>query len=543
MLLSHHKRLRQLYGIAAKYRLDTHLPNDAQFASIKRLLRLHPKALGKKHHPMGIKLALEEMGVLFLKLGQLLSTRSDLLPKDVIAQLVLLQDKVRPFDVAYAKQQIKDSKTGLGASVDDLFTRFDEKPLAAASIAQVHTACLSDGREVVVKIVRPHIQKQILADFVLLRQLGDWLCARIEAARALHLTEIIEDYRQIMLNELNLTHEADNSQKMRHNFLGSSLIYVPKVYMVSPSVMVSERIFGLPISQTERFDALGYDRQRLAKNGLKIFFTQVFKDNFFHADMHPGNIFVETAPDGGAVDNPRYIGLDCAIMGQLSHPDQLTVARMLLAVMNGNFDALVDIISSAGWISPSTDKYALIQDMTRAVSPMIAKPMDEIDFAVVLFAVLDIARRHRMSIPPQLMLLLKTLVHVEGLGRELYPKLDIWTEARPILTAWVRQQLDPAKNLQEIKDQLPEIFLSTTEFPKLIHQSLQSLAKLGARQEDALREIQALRSDLLNNRRYDWLAFGAFISCLAIGFLMPYWWLSVLMFLLGLFGIVWRILK
>lgn len=543
MLLSHHARLRQLYSIAAKHRLDTHLPDHAQLDGIKRLIRLHPKAFGKKHNPMGVKLALEEMGVLFLKLGQLLSTRSDLLPAEVIAQLVLLQDKVRPFDIDIVKRQIEDTKTGLGAPIDVLFKRFDETPLAAASIAQVHTARLPDDREVVVKVVRPNIREQIIADFELLRQIGHWVAVRVEAARAIHLTEIIEDYRQIMLNELNLSYEAQNSQKMRHNFLDSSLIYVPEVYIARPSVMVSERIFGLPISQTERFYALGYDTERLAKNGLKIFFTQVFKDNFFHADMHPGNIFVETAPDGSAVANPRYIGLDCAIMGQLSRADQLTVARMLLAVMNSNFDALVDIISSAGWIPPSADKYALIKDMTRTVSPMISKPIDEIDFAVVLFSILDVARRHRMSIPPQLMLLLKTLVHVEGLGRELYPKLDIWVEARPILTAWVREQLDPAKNLQEIKEQLPEIFLSTTEFPKLIHHSLQSLSELGARQDDTYRELQALRSDLLNNRRYDWLALGAFVSCLAIGMVMPYWWLSVLMFLLGFLSIIWRVLK
>ncbi len=541
MLLTHQHRLRTLWRIAARHRLDTHLPNQAEFTPIKRLIRAHPASFGKCHQPLGVKLALEEMGTLFLKLGQLLSTRSDLLPPEVISQLALLQDKVQPFDVAIVKEQIAHPKTGLGKPIDELFVRFDDKPLAAASIAQVHTAALPDGREVVVKVVRPNIKAGIVSDFELLRQVATWLSARLEPARAIHLVDIVEDYRQIMLNELDLTYEAANSTKMRNNFTGSRLIYVPETYMASPSVMVSERVFGVPISDTATFDKLEYDRAELANKGLTIFFTQVFRDNFFHADMHPGNIFVETRPDGSAVLSPRYIGLDCAIMGELSHHDQMTVARMLLAVMNGNFLALTDIIAQAGWIPPSADKHALMRDMARTVSPMIAKPINEIDFAGVLFSILDIARRHRMSIPPQLMLLLKTLVHVEGLGRELYPALDIWSLAKPILTAWVKEQLDPVKNLNDIKHTLPETLLSTTEFPRLAHQGLQSLASLGARQDSELRELQALRADILNNRRHDWIALGGFMLCLAIGLKVPSFWLGLIFYVLAGMVVLWRI--
>lgn len=480
MLITHRKRLLSLYRIAAKYRLDTHFADVPEFAPIARLLRAHPASFGRSHQPLGVKLALEEMGTLFLKLGQLLSTRSDLLPPQIIAQLSLLQDKVAPFDAKIAIATIEHAKYGLGQPIGDVFARFDEMPLAAASVAQVHTAALHDGREVVVKVVRPNIKQGIISDFELLRQMAAWASARLEAARAIHLIDVVEDYRQIMLNELDLTLEAANSTKMRHNFTGSRLIYVPEVYMSAKQVMVSERIFGVPISQTDLFDALGYDRAALAKKGLTIFFTQVFRDNFFHADMHPGNIFVETMPDGRAVAEPRYIGLDCAIMGELSKEDQLIVARMLLSVMNANYTALVDIIWQAGWIPPSADKYALMRDMSRTVSPMVLKPIHEIDFAGVLFEILSIARRHRMSIPPQLMLLLKTLVHVEGLGRELYPELDIWSLAKPILTAWVKSQLDPIKNMQELQARLPEVLLSTTDLPKLLNQSLQSLATLGA---------------------------------------------------------------
>lgn len=545
MLITHRKRLLSLYRIAAKYRLDTHFADVPEFAPIARLLRVHPASFGRSHQPLGVKLALEEMGTLFLKLGQLLSTRSDLLPPQIIAQLSLLQDKVAPFDAKIAIATIEHVKYGLGQPIGDIFARFDEMPLAAASVAQVHTAALHDGREVVVKVVRPNIKQGIISDFELLRQMAAWASARLEAARAIHLIDVVEDYRQIMLNELDLTLEAANSTKMRHNFTGSRLIYVPEVYMSAKQVMVSERIFGVPISQTDLFDALGYDRAALAKKGLTIFFTQVFRDNFFHADMHPGNIFVETMPDGRAVAEPRYIGLDCAIMGELSKEDQLIVARMLLSVMNANYTALVDIIWQAGWIPPSADKYALMRDMSRTVSPMVLKPIHEIDFAGVLFEILSIARRHRMSIPPQLMLLLKTLVHVEGLGRELYPELDIWSLAKPILTAWVKSQLDPIKNMQELQARLPEVLLSTTDLPKLLNQSLQSLATLGAHQDAILHELQSLRADGLNERRHDWIALAGFMLMLGMA-----WWsalaihlyLAPIFFILAIGVILWRVL-
>lgn len=545
MLITHRKRLLSLYRIAAKYRLDTHFADVPEFAPIARLLRAHPASFGRSHQPLGVKLALEEMGTLFLKLGQLLSTRSDLLPPQIIAQLSLLQDKVAPFDAKIAIATIEHAKYGLGQPIGDIFARFDEMPLAAASVAQVHTAALHDGREVVVKVVRPNIKQGIISDFELLRQMAAWASARLEAARAIHLIDVVEDYRQIMLNELDLTLEAANSTKMRHNFTGSRLIYVPEVYMSAKQVMVSERIFGVPISQTDLFDALGYDRAALAKKGLTIFFTQVFRDNFFHADMHPGNIFVETMPDGRAVAEPRYIGLDCAIMGELSKEDQLIVARMLLSVMNANYTALVDIIWQAGWIPPSADKYALMRDMSRTVSPMVLKPIHEIDFAGVLFEILSIARRHRMSIPPQLMLLLKTLVHVEGLGRELYPELDIWSLAKPILTAWVKSQLDPIKNMQELQARLPEVLLSTTDLPKLLNQSLQSLATLGAHQDAILHELQSLRADGLNERRHDWIALAGFVLMLGMA-----WWsalaihlyLAPIFFILAIGVVLWRVL-
>lgn len=545
MLLSHRKRLLQLWRISAHYRLDTHLPTKdvPQLAQIARLIRLHPASYLQKPNPNGIKFALENMGTLFLKLGQLLSTRQDLVSPEIIQQLIQLQDNVKPFAVQTFIQQIEkpNNQGGLGQSITELFVRFDEKPLAAASIAQVHTACLHDGREVVVKVVRPTIQEQIIADFELLRDVAKWLSARLEQARAVHLIDIVEDYRQIMLNELDLTLEAINTEQMRNNFLHSDMMYVPEVYHVSKNVMILERIQGVPISQTQVFDKLGYNRAKLAEKGLIIFFTQVFRDNFFHADMHPGNVFVETLPATTQNPNPRYIALDCSIVGELSKTDQLLVARLLLSVMNNNFTGLVNIIVRAGWVPPNTDKFALMRDMKRTVSPMIAKPMNEIDFAGVLMQVMNIARRYHLTIPPQLMLLIKTLIHVEGLGRDLYPELDIWSLAKPILTDWLKLQLNPKSHIHNFRQQLPELLLNLNDMPLLIDNSLQSLAKLGSHQDQQLRELQQIRADLLNNRRLDWLAFAGFGVCLVIATQISQYFLSAFFYFLAVCIVIWRI--
>lgn len=554
MLLQYRKRLFELWRIAAFYRLDTHLPvaQTPQLQPIARLIAMHPVAWFAKPNPNGVKLALEDMGTLFLKLGQLLSTRRDLVAPEVIEQLVQLQDKVKPFDVALAKTQIERpiADGGLGQSVATLFARFDDKPLAAGSIAQVHTARLHDGREVVVKVVRPQIREQIMADFELLRELAGWATARIEAARAVHARELVEDYRQVMLSELDLTLEAANTTQMRNNFLGSSLMYVPEVYAVGKNVMVMERIEGVPVSRTQVFDALGYDRAALAEKGLTIFFTQVLRDNFFHADMHPGNVFVEALPAGTPNPNPRYIALDCSIVGELSRQDQLLVARLLLAVMNGNFTMLVDIIARAGWIPPTTDRHALMRDMRRTVSPMIAKPINEIDFAGVLMQVLDIARRYHLDIPPQLMLLLKTLVHVEGLGRDLYPELDIWSLAKPILTEWVKQQFDPMQKLNEVRQNLPELLLAVNDLPELLDNSLQGLSRLGGQQDRQLREIQLLRADMLKSRQQDWLAILGFAGLLVFATMVANhatWqissWLVPLLYIAAVVCVLWRLLS
>lgn len=536
-MIPHFSRLLELWRIAAHYRLDTlllaQLPPKARPAL--RMIALHPAAWHSKaaHDPMRLKLALEEMGPLFVKLGQLLSTRRDLIAPELLAQLVHLQDRVTPFAADLAKQRITDS---LGASLDTLFARFDDVPLAAASIAQVHTAALHDGREVVVKIVRPDIRGQIVQDFDILAWLAAWLEARVEAARAIHMQQIVSDYRQVILNELDLSLEAANTRQLRHNFLGSKMMYVPEVYTDSKDVLVAERITGVPVSDLATFERLGMDRAQLGELGLRIFFTQVFRDNFFHADMHPGNVFVETLNP----EAPRFIALDCAIMGELSDSDRMTVARMLLSVMQSNFPQLIQVLHQAGWIPPNTDQTALSREMRRTVGPMVSKPMDQLDFAGILIEVMDIARRFHLEIPPQLMLLLKTLVHVEGLGRDLYPQLDIWKLAKPILTEWVNQQINPSKALKALGQQLPNLLVGATDLPALITDSLHGLRQQTAWHDRQWRELQQLRMQIEQQRRRDWLAAGGLIGSLTLATQVP-WPIAIALFVLAGLTVLWRI--
>ncbi|KAA8733726.1 2-octaprenylphenol hydroxylase [Acinetobacter qingfengensis] len=539
-MVPHLFRLLELWRIAAHYRLDLLIPAQdipVKARPILKVIRAHPASWSsrEKRNPLKLKEALEEMGPLAIKLGQLLSTRRDLIPPEILKQLILLQDQVKPFDVEILKSRISES---LKADLPTLFARFDEKPLAAASIAQVHTAALHDGCEVVVKVTRPDIRSQIIKDFEILEWLGHRLEQKLEAARALHVSEIIQDYRSVILNELDLTIEADNTRRMRHYFTGSSMMYVPEVYMDSKDVMVAERITGVPISDIETFDRLGMDRADLAEKGLTIFFTQVFRDNFFHADMHPGNVFVETLNP----QNPRYIALDCAIMGELSRQDQMTVARMLLAVMNSDFMQLIQIVHQAGWIPPGTDQDALAREMRRTVGPMVSKPMHELDFAGILLQVMDIARRFRLEIPPQLMLLLKTLVHVEGLGTDLYPELDIWKLAKPILTEWVKQQMNPVKNIKELGQQIPDLLLGAQDLPTVLIDSINGLKNQSAWQEKQLREIQQLRLQNHAQQQRNWIFGTLFLFFLSLGIITPLIF-SIIFFILAGLVAIWRLSK
>jgi ubiquinone biosynthesis protein len=545
-MLAHLPRLLVLWRIVAGYRLDTLIPADAPLPLAVRaallLVRLHPAwwsgepAMATYDDGERLRKALEAMGPLFIKLGQLLSTRRDLLPPGLLDELSKLQDRVPPFDSETARLIIERE---LGGPVETFFSRFDEAPLAAASIAQVHTAARLDGREVIIKVVRPGIETAIREDFGFLKAAAQWLEARSPAMAAFHAWRIVCDYEQVLLGELDLLQEAANTTRMRNNFPGSNLIYVPEVHhdLCTHNIMIAERIYGVPVSDNAAFDRLGVDRKVLAEKGLTIFFTQVFNHNFFHADMHPGNIFVETANPA----DPRYIALDCAIMGELSDKDHLTVARLMMAVMQHDFGQLIDVAHQAGWIPPSTDIPALTREIRRLLTPMLQKRMDQLDFAPILLGVLDVARRYHLEVPPQLVLLMKTLVHVEGLGRELYPALDIWSLGKPLLGSWLAARMNPAESLKSLAKQTPAMILGLADLPGLVWDSLNNLRNSAGWQERQWRELQQLQFRLAADRRRDWVALTGFALGLT-GVLNSSGLSAALSLLVMALAVTWRLL-
>lgn len=523
-MLKHLPRLLAIWTVIARYRLDTLLPPPPhqRAAMILFLLRLHPAwwfAGSRAQKADRLRLAFEELGPLFIKLGQLLATRRDLLPDAILDELAKLQDQVPPFP---SRQAIAIVERELKAPLSEKFSRFDETPLAAASIAQVHTAALPDGREVVVKILRPSVAEAIRQDMALVRDLTTTLEQRFPDLEQFHLQRIARDYEQTLLDETDLLREAANTQRMRANFPGSTLLYVPEIFgaWCSSQVMVAERIYGVPIDDHASFDRLGFDRKALAEKGLTIFFTQLLRHNFFHADMHPGNVFVEL-PQGNtdtALKTPRYIALDVAIVGQLSEADQLTIARLALALVQRNFAEIIRIAHRAGWLPPGANLNQLADEVQRIAGKALDKPIDQVEFGPILMALLDMARTHHLEIPVQLVLLLKTLIHVEGLGRSLYPALDIWTLAKPLLTQWLQERIGPAALMKRLSEQAPGIVAGLPELPDLMMDALTQLRYQGAWQARQWREISLLRQDIRQGRRHDILAIagmgGGFIVAL-----------------------------
>lgn len=503
---THLPRLLAIWTIIARYRLDTLLPPPPSLRGmiLLFLLRSHPAwwlAGQRARHPARLREAFEELGPLFIKLGQLLATRRDLLPATILDELVKLQDQVPPFPSRIALSLIEAE---LRAPLAEKFSRFDEQPLAAASIAQVHTAALPDGREVVVKILRPGVAAQIRQDMALLRDLTAWLEARFPQLAQFHPHRIARDYEQTLLDETDLLREAANTRQMRQNFLDSDMLYVPEVHdaWCTQNIMVAERIYGVPIDDHASFARLNISRQQLAEKGFAIFFKQLLEHNFFHADMHPGNIFVETATP----TNPRYIALDIAIVGQLSREDRLTVARLALALFSRDYSEIIRVAHRAGWLPPGANLNQLTNEIQRIIAPILEKPIDQIQFGPTLLAILDMARDHHLEIPVQLVLLIKTLVHVEGLGRSLYPALDIWTLGKPLLTRWLNAQVGPSALVKRLSEQAPTLLTGLPDMPELILDALTQMQQSGQWQDRQLREITHLRQELSRVRRHDFIA-------------------------------------
>lgn len=470
-------RLLTITRVALRYRLDT-LSSDTSLAGnpIPRL-PLPARALAKMARwlpapkaPRGerLRLALEELGPIFIKFGQLLSTRPDLIPADICLELSRLQDRVPPFP---SEQFIAIVEEALGGKVSELFQRFDSEPLASASVAQVHTAQLIDGREVVVKAIRPGIDKVIREDLELMFQLARWVERHTPNGRRLRPVEVVEDYRLTIFDELNLQREAANTSLLRRNFLDSPLLYVPEVYwpLTNEKVMVSERIYGAPVTDLAYLAACNTDMKVLAERGVEIFFTQVFEHNFFHADMHPGNIFVD-ASDPAC---PRYLAVDCAIVGSLTDEDRYYLARNLVAIFRRDYRQVAELHILSGWVPEDTPVNAFEAAIRTVCEPIFERPLKDISFGLTLVQLFRTAQRFNMEVQPSLVLLQKTLLNVEGLGRQLYPELDLWATAHPFMENWLKQRYRPGRLLARLKRNAPEWLEQLPDLPHLVYETLE----------------------------------------------------------------------
>ena len=447
-----------------------------------------------------IRAALEELGPLFVKFGQILSTRRDLLPDDIADELARLQDRVPPFPGAQARQLIE---AAYKKELHEVFAEFDETPLASASIAQVHVARLLDGNEVVVKVVRPGIRRVIERDVSLLYIVAGLAERYWKDGRRLRPIEVVREYEKTILDELDLMREAGNASQLRRNFLGSPLLYIPEVYWphCRRDVMVMERIFGTPVANIDELRNQGVDLKQLSERGVEIFFTQVFKYNFFHADMHPGNIFVS--------NEGQYLAVDFGIMGALSPEDQRYLAENFLAFFNRDYRRVAELHVQSGWV-PSGTRIDEFEAAIRTVcEPIFERPLKDISFGHLLLRLFQTARRFNMEIQPQLVLLQKTLLNIEGLGRQLYPDLDLWQTAKPFLERWMSEQLGPRALLKNLKANLPLWAEMLPQLPGMIH----DVAKQAQQGELALQwrshEITRLRREVRQaNRR----SFAAIIA-------------------------------
>ncbi len=451
-----------------------------------------------KNRPEGERLvaALEDLGPIFVKFGQMLSTRRDLLPGKYADALTVLQDRVRPFAAEVARARIERS---LGFPLDEIFVEFTAEPMASASIAQVHAATLHNGAEVVVKIVRPGILPRIRQDLDVLYAVAQLAERYWSEGPRLHPVEVVGEFDKTLMDELDLMREAANASELKRHFPDSPLLYIPEIYWdyCRTDVLVQERIFGIPIAQTDRLRAVGVDMRVLAERGVEVFFTQVFDNNFFHADMHPGNIFVNA--DNPA--QPQYIAIDFGIVGSLTPEDQRYIAENFHAFFNRDYRRVAELHIESGWV-PATTRLEEFESAIRTVcEPIFQKPLRDISFGNFLFRLFQVARRFDMEVQPQLTMLQKTLLAIEGLGRELYPDLDLWATAKPFIERWMKNRIGPKAFVNRLKTELPFIFEHLAELPRLQITAV----KQAERQSELLavqtQAIKQLRLELIEQQR------------------------------------------
>jgi ubiquinone biosynthesis protein len=457
-------RLLSIQRVLVRHGLDEIITATHILRPLRFFFYLLPRR-SDRSAPLGerIRLALVELGPIFVKFGQAVSTRRDLLPRDIADELAKLQDRVPPFP---AEEAVAILSATYGKPVDEVFARFDFEPLAAASIAQVHTAALEDGTEVIVKLLRPGVRDQIEQDLDVLYAIAGLADKYWENSKRLRPLELVAEYEKTVIDELDLMREGGNAAQLRRNFQDSDMLYVPEIYwdFCRPEILVQERVYGIPISDMEALRAAGTNIQALAENGVEIFFSQVFRHNFFHADMHPGNIFVIVDDP----ERPKYAAVDFGIVGTLSPSDQQYLAGNFLAFFDRDYYKIAKLHLDSGWVPPDTRIDELETAVRTVCEPIFNKPLAEISFAQVLIRLFRIAQRFNMEIQPQLLLLHKTLLNIEGLGRELYPELDLWKTAQPVLRQWMDEQVGPRAVLGDLRENLPQLRDALRELPAAI---------------------------------------------------------------------------
>jgi ubiquinone biosynthesis protein len=501
-------RLLEIQRVLLRHHLDEYVRATHLYRPLRFLFFLSPSvwfARGRGgSRGERLRLALEELGPIFVKFGQAVSTRRDLLPPDIADELAKLQDRVPPFPGAIARALIE---ADYGRPVGEVFASFEETPLAAASIAQVHAARLPGGAEVVVKVLRPGMHALIERDLEVLHALAELAQRYWPQGRRLRPREIVSEYQKTVLDELDLMREAANASQLKRNFAGSELLYVPEVYWdyCRNDLMVMERIHGVPISDMASLRAAGTNIPQLAENGVRIFFTQVFRHNFFHADMHPGNIFVLISDP----QRPRYAAVDFGIVGTLDPRDQHYLAENFLAVFDRDYRRVAQLHLESGWVPAGTRVDEMESAVRTVLEPIFDRPLKDISFGRILLRLFEISRRFNMQIQPQLILLQKTLLNIEGLGRDLYPELDIWSTASPILREWMRERVSVRGLLRDLRAHAPELIETARGVPAAL-QALVQRERSPPRSGEAAAELARLRAELSSlARRRETLLLGA----------------------------------
>ena len=471
-------RLYRINKVILEHGLDELIPQNRLPRSV-RFVRSLFFWLKNKHQGLSegerLRLALQSLGPVFIKFGQMLSTRKDLLSDNFAKELTRLQDQVEPFDSATAHELICKALEIESLSV--YFSEIDEAPLASASIAQVYGAVLKENDEaVVVKILRPEIKQVIEADVKLMGVMAKVMQRFLPEGKRLRPVEVVDEYKRAVYDELDLLKESANGVKLKSNFEGSSSLYVPKIYSdySRKNMLVMERIYGIPVANVEALEAQNTNMKRLAEKGVEVFFTQVFRDSFFHADMHPGNIFVSTS----SPEDPQYIAIDFGIVGTLNSEDKRYLAENFIAFFNQDYRKVAQLHADSGWVPSDTDIDGFERAIRTVCEPIFQKPLAEISFGNVLVQLFTTARQFNMVIQPQLVLLQKTLLYVEGLGRQLYPQLDLWQTAKPFLENWMNEQMGASAMFSKVKANLPFWTEKLPEMPDLLHDSLTQVKAL-----------------------------------------------------------------